>query len=264
MDAHPSQSQNAGASGGRAPGPRAWDPNCPDVLRWLEQAEIVATRPIPRGSNATFLVRLACPEAGESLAVYKPRRGEAPLWDFPSGTLYRRELGAYLVSQALGWPAVPPTVIRNGPYGVGTVQLYIDHQPETHYFTFGGAHLPDLQRIAAFDALTNNADRKGGHCLEDAAGRVWCIDHGLTFHTDYKLRTVVWDFHGQPIPDDLLDALQALRERLDQPDDPLVHALGELLAPAEVHALLRRSDALREAGTFPEPGPYRNTPWPMV
>ena len=133
------------------------------------------------------------------LAVYKPRRGEAPLYDFPDGTLYRREFAAYVVSEAIGWHLVPPTVIRDGPYGVGTAQLFIDAQPKRNYFTLREDRSDDLKPMAAFDVFANNADRKGAHCLLDPEDRIWGIDHGLTFNVDYKLRTVIWDFSGQPV-----------------------------------------------------------------
>ncbi|MCX6020526.1 MAG: SCO1664 family protein [Chloroflexi bacterium] len=196
--------------------------------------------------------------------MYKPRRGEAPLYDFPDGTLYRRERAAYVVSQALGWPAIPPTVIRDGPHGPGTVQLYVDHNPQAHYFTFGAEHAEQLRQLALFDVVANNADRKGGHCLESWSGAVWSIDHGLTFHRQPKLRTVIWDFRGDPLPPALSADLLAVCERLETGADPLRAELLELIAAGELAALLRRAEAVLEEGQYPDYGPYRNTPWPAI
>ena len=256
--------REAPASGPRAAAPPLWDPDRPDIHRLLMDAEVIAHQLLPRGSNSTFLLQMTCGDDGDSLAVYKPQRGEAPLWDFPDGTLYLREYGSYLVSQALGWPAIPPMVLRSGPYGVGTVQLFIAHDPRAHYFTFGDQCVPELQRIALFDAVTNNADRKGGHCLQDPSGKIWSIDHGLTFHPAHKLRTVIWDFQGQPIPSDLAAGLRTLRERLSQAGDPLAAALSQLITPAELEAFRRRIAITLAKETFPRMGPYRNTPSPQV
>jgi uncharacterized repeat protein (TIGR03843 family) len=232
------------------------------IIALLVQGEMETLGFLPWSSNYTFLttvgdVSLQC------LAVYKPRRGERPLWDFPQGTLCLREVAAYLVSQALGWSFIPPTVLRDGPQGLGSVQLFIDAEPEAHYFTFRDEHAPELQRIALFDCLTNNADRKGGHCLKGKGGRIWAVDNALTFHTDYKLRTVIWDFAGQPIPEDLLQDLMALRDCL-APSDPLVETLSRLLTAEEMKALKQRLDALLKRATFPEPGPGRHVPWPPI
>ena len=159
---------------------------------------------MPWGSNYTFLMQITNPQTKDLpeddredlLAVYKPRRGESPLWDFPNGTLCLREYAAGLVADALGWRIVPPTVLRDGENGFGSVQLFIENDPDQHYFTFKDD--PDcrdqLQRICVFDLITNNADRKSGHCLRDMSGHVWAIDHGICFNADYKLRTVIWDF----------------------------------------------------------------------
>ena len=217
---------------------------------------------LPWSSNYTFLTTVRDASL-QCLAVYKPQRGERPLWDFPQGTLCLREVAAYLVSQTLGWAFIPPTVLRDGPHGIGSVQLFIDAEPEAHYFTFRDEHVPELQRIALFDCLTNNADRKGGHCLKGKDGSIWAVDNALTFHTDRKLRTVIWDFVGQPIPEDLLQDLVAFGDRLAQ-SDPLVETLGRLLAAEEVEALKQRLDALLKKATFPDPGPGRHVPWPAI
>lgn len=228
----------------------------------LAHGEIVACQQLPWGSNYTFALALRDGDGTAYLAVYKPRRGEIPLWDFPDGTLYRREMAAYLTSQALGWDFIPLTVIRDGPLGVGSVQLYIDPVDED-YFQFRGMHRAELQRICLFDLLTNNADRKAGHCLKDRQGRIWAIDHGLTFHTQPKLRTVIWDFCGEPFPEPLVADLRAFlgdQERVAH----LRAALKPLLAPAEIEGFFRRAHRLLAHGRYPELDPYRNVPWPLT
>jgi hypothetical protein len=199
----------------------------------------------------------------EGLAVYKPARGERPLWDFPTGTLYRREVAAYLVSEQLGWRLVPPTLARDGPLGVGSVQLYVDADPEvTAFELLAGGH-PALARIAAFDVVTNNADRKAGHCLAGQDGQVWAIDHGLCFHVQAKLRTVLWDLAGTELEAPVLADLEALADAAAG-DAPLAASLGELLDRAEVVALAKRARALARAGCLPAPRGDRAYPWPLV
>jgi len=194
-------------------------------------------------------------------AIYKPRDGEAPLWDFPDGTLYRREMAAYLLSEALGWQIVPPTVIRNGPLGVGAVQWFVNVPQRYDYRSLVSAHENGFKKIATFDCLANNADRKVGHCLVDD-GHVWGIDHGLTFHSEPKLRTVIWDFAGQPIPNALVDDLKALRNRFNT-TDPLVRSLIRLLDRDEVQALYSRLSGLVQNAKFPIwSGSHRAVPWP--
>ncbi len=233
------------------------------ALRILGQGELEPLGVIPWSSNYALLVR-ACYEGRELPAVYKPRRGERPLWDFPNGTLYLREYAAYLVAEALGWELIPPTVLREGAYGPGTVQVYIESDPEQHYFNIFPRHADDFRRIALFDVITNNADRKAGHCLLDAQGRMWSIDHGLCFHVEPKLRTVIWDFAGEPIPAPLLADLQKLAVRLCH-DTELQARLVALLSPAEIRAFHQRLDALIAAGHFPHPDPRRrNHPWPPI
>ncbi len=212
-------------------------------------------------SNYTFLMGISDGEV-DRLAIYKPRRGERPLWDFPDGTLCQREVAAFLLSEALGWHIVPPTILRDGPQGIGSVQLYIEHDPEQNYFTFGHHLRPQLMRIALFDHLVNNADRKGGHCLLDSNGQIWAIDHGICFHTQPKLRTVIWDFAGEPIPPALLETIGKLCGELSEPE--LRQALSALLSRAEIEALQRRAEQLVTTGVYPHPGPGRNYPWPPV
>jgi len=234
----------------------------PEVsLRILERGNIESWEVMPWASNYTMCLLISSDE-GSCLAVYKPRRGEAPLWDFPSGTLYRREYASYLASQSLGWSFIPPTVIREGPYGVGSVQLYIETEPRADYFKFRGEHTAELQRIALFDALANNADRKAGHCLKGLDGRIWGIDQGLTFNSVHKLRTVIWDWAGKPIPKDMLEELRAFQRQLS-PKSALVNALAKLIAEEEIEAARKRLSTLLSTGIFPHPGPYRSVPWPV-
>jgi uncharacterized repeat protein (TIGR03843 family) len=232
------------------------------VLQLLVEGEIELQEQVPWSSNYTFLARVHDEEL-ECLAVYKPQRGERPLWDFPDGTLCLREYAAFVVSQVLGWGLVPPTVLRDGPHGMGMLQFYVDADPGEHFFTLRDAHQAEFQRVALFDALTNNADRKGGHCLRDHHGRIWGIDHGLTFNAQPKLRTVIWDYAGQPIPPELLDDLRALKTHLDD-SQGIRQVLERLLSPQELQTLQERLDDLLASGHFPQPGPGRNVPWPLV
>lgn len=244
------------------PAAKPWPQNEADVVALLRGGEVKVCGLMPWSSNYTFLAQVQG-ENSQCLAVYKPRSGETPLWDFPEGTLYLREYAAYLVSKALGWSLVPTTVIRKGPLGVGSLQLYVDADAEAHYFSFGAQEIPALQRIVLFDYITNNADRKGGHCLRASDGRVWAVDHGLTFHALPKLRTVIWDFRGQTIPGELLDDLRRLQGELSMPRG-LAQRLSSLLNEKELAALRQRVRNLVERGTFPQPGPGRVVPWPMV
>ena len=232
-----------------------------EVLRLLREGDMELLGLLPRSSNYTFLVRLrGGPEP--VLAVYKPSAGEAPLWDFPEGTLCRREVAAHLVATALGWPSVPPTILREGPHGEGSLQLFREFDPAEHYLTMREARPDEFRRVALFDVVANNADRKSGHCLLAADGRMFVIDHGVCFHDEPKLRTVIWDFVDEPIPAEMYAELEALGPRLES--GSLADALAELLHPAEVRALARRLADLLEDGRFPEPGPGRPYPWPIV
>jgi uncharacterized repeat protein (TIGR03843 family) len=232
------------------------------AVRLLRDGKLYETRGLlPWSSNYTFLVAIRDGEL-DAPAIYKPRRGERPLWDFPDGTLCQREVAAFHVSEALGWHIVPPTVLRDGPQGVGSLQLYVGHDPEQNYFTFGPQFRSQLMRIVLFDHLLNNADRKGGHCLLSDGGHIWAIDHGICFHAQPKLRTVIWDFAGEPIPPDLLKDTASLCERLSQPD--MRQILSTLLSRAEIEALYRRAEQLVAEGIYPHPGPGRNYPWPPV
>lgn len=234
-----------------------------DILFLLEKASIQIEGLVPWGSNYTFLVKL-CHEAMEAQGIYKPRRGERPLWDFPSGSLCQRERAAFLLSEAIGWDIVPPTVLRQGPQGQGSLQYFIEHDPNQHYFTLKGQFSEQMHRIALFDIIANNADRKGGHVILDQEDHVWAIDHGICFHTDYKLRTVIWDFAGLSIPADLLEQMQCLLDTLAQKESPLTVALHQLLSKGEVRAVQARVKDLLALEHFPEPGPGRHYPWPLV
>jgi uncharacterized repeat protein (TIGR03843 family) len=210
-------------------------------------------------SNATLLVEAEL-DSETALAVYKPVRGERPLWDFPPG-LFRRELAAWHLSEALGWGLVPLTVEReDGPYGAGSLQLFIAADFEQHYFTLreDERHHDRLRRICAFDVIANNADRKSGHCLLAEGGAIYAIDNGLCFHVEPKLRTVIWDFAGEPLSRSILDDLRRLVAR------PLPSALTELIDADECRALLARGRALVKAGRLPTDTLGHGYPWPLV
>ena len=219
---------------------------------------------VPWGSNYTFLVVIQHGEE-EQNAIYKPQQGEQPLWDFPHGTLCLRERCAYLVSHALGWHIVPPTVLREGPRGMGSVQWFVEHDPNETFFNFqdGAQWQTQLQKIGLFDIVTNNADRKGGHIIRDTADHLWGIDHGLCFHTDYKLRTVVWDFAGQPIPAPLTADLERLCAEIATAE-PWAAELQQHLTQREWQAFQRRLQQLLTQAIFPFPGPGRHYPWPLI
>jgi hypothetical protein len=199
-------------------------------------------------------------EDTEIKAIYKPRQGETPLWDFPDGTLYKREYASFVVSLALEWHLIPPTVIRDGPYGIGSMQWFVDIKGGTGlYLQINDVFI--LKQVALFDYLVNNADRKAGHFLQGNDGRLWLVDHGLTFNAVPKLRTVLWNFSGEPVPDELIADVSALRDKL-KPEKPLRYSLLRLLANSEVEALESRINAIIEKPVFVYPGPRRSFPWP--
>jgi len=233
-------------------------------LELLTAGELELEGIIPWGSNYTFLAWVKDAELSTRV-IYKPCAGEQPLWDFGRESLCRREVAAYLVSRQLGWPSVPPTVLRDGPYGLGSAQSFIDGDHTTHYFNLRerGEFSRAFRQIALFDCAINNADRKGGHCLLGHDGRVWAIDHGLTFHREFKLRTVIWDYAGQSVPAGWLADLQRLRSQL-RPEQPLREDLSRLITAQEIRALQERLTVLMDIGLFPHPGPGRNTPYPLV
>ena len=224
----------------------------------LREGDIEVLGRMPWSSNSTYLCEV---RLGDTVmrAVYKPRRGERPLWDFPSG-LDQREVAAYELSVALGWDLVPVTVRREGPLGLGSLQEFIDADFEQHYFTLyeDEAHHPSLRAMCAFDLIGNNTDRKSGHCLLGLDGRIRGIDHGLMFHHEFKLRTVIWEFGGEPIPNDLRADAAALV------DSGLPDPLAELLDVFERDAVLQRARALADAPCFPIDETGRRYPWPLV
>jgi len=237
----------------------------PLAERILATGEITSEHGIMRwGSNYASLVTVAGDQA-TLVAVYKPQRGERTLWDFPDGTLCYREVLSYHVSQTLGWQLVPATVLRDGPHGLGSVQLFIEHDPAVNYFTLDDTFADQLRMFAAFDAVVNNADRKGGHLLLDARGKLWGIDHGLTFHSTAKLRTVIWEFERQPIPNPLLEAMENLLNTILCQGAPWTELMQRWLTNSEVSALVRRIERLLSTRVFPSPssrGP--SYPWPPV
>ncbi|HEX2119361.1 MAG TPA: SCO1664 family protein [Acidimicrobiales bacterium] len=228
------------------------------MLELLRRGEIEVKGRLPWSSNGTFLVNVCLGEE-EAPAVYKPLRGERPLWDYPSG-LYRREVAVYVVSEALGWGLVPETVVREeGPFGEGSLQRFVPARFEEHYFTMlERPELHDaLRTICLFDVLVNNGDRKSGHCLLGDDGRVWAIDHGLCLHEEPKLRTVIRDFAGQPLPAERLEAVTHLA--VSPPPE-----LTRLLEPAEIDALAARAGAVVRRPVFPMVRSARAYPWPLV
>jgi uncharacterized repeat protein (TIGR03843 family) len=251
----------------------------------LPHGELTVLGRIMPASNSTFLCRLGPEEAGLR-AVYKPVSGERPLWDFVDGTLAGREYAAWLVSEALGWSVVPPTVLREGTNGPGMVQLWCEPDPDQAPVDLlpagalpdGRLHVLDafdqhdrpimlvhedsapLRRMALFDIVVNNTDRKGGHVLAMADGHRYGVDHGVCFHEEDKLRTVLWGWHGRPVDD---EEVAALRSLADQLDDTLGRQLGELLTAVEIAATRRRLARLMAVGRFPQPGArWPSIPWP--
>ena len=225
----------------------------------LRSGDLTLVGQLVDASNASLLCTL--PDSGARV-IYKPRAGERPLWDFPEGTLSQREVAARVVSDSLGWHIVPPTVWRDGPFGPGMVQEWVDTDPDVDVVSFVQSDDPLLRRIAVFDALINNGDRKGGHLLRTASGHVWGIDHGVTFAVEAKLRTVLWQWRGMPIPPDLLDDLGAWLSGWDA-RAAWVEELAGLLSSEECHALRDRAVELLSARTHPQPSPdWPAIPWP--
>ena len=230
-----------------------------ELVELLARGTVEVEGRMPWSSNATLLVRVEAD--GVSLgAIYKPGAGERPLWDFPGG-LFRREVAAFELARASGLEVVPETVLRDdAPYGSGSLQRFVEADFAQHYFTLleEPRHLPALRRVAGFDLLANNADRKGGHLLLDRRETIWGIDHGLCFHESPKLRTVMWDFAGDPVPGEVLDGAARIARRLPE-------ALSALLEPAERAALRRRASRLLERPVYPCPDrDERSYPWPLV
>jgi uncharacterized repeat protein (TIGR03843 family) len=228
------------------------------ALELLALGDITVVGRMPWSSNATFLVDIE--HAGLcAQGIYKPARGERPLWDFPS-CIYKREALAFDFSEYFGWDLVPPTIVREGPIGEGSLQLFVPADFEQHYFTIrdAGRHRHELERLCIFDIVSNNTDRKGGHVLIDRQDRIWAIDNGLSFHAEFKLRTVIWDFAGTRIPRPLLEDLVRLL------DDGLPPTLCEGLDAFERDAVLQRARAVLSEATFPVDHTGRRYPWPLV
>ena len=239
--------------------PPAPDLSGPAWLEILAAGELEVEGRLPWSSNYSFLATVRL-EGSEQRAVYKPGRGERPLWDYPGG-LYRREVAAYELSVALGLNVVPETVLRvDGPHGEGSVQRFVDADFSEHYFTLlkEQRHHAQLRRVAAFDLLLNNGDRKGGHLLIDCDDRIWAIDHGLCFHCEGKLRTVMWDFAGEELPAEVLSGCELVAGKIPAP-------VAKILEPDECAALSRRASSLLRRPRFPSPrDDYRAYPWPLV
>lgn len=231
------------------------------VARLLATGDVEVKGRMPWSSNGTFLSLVtSCEGDARSLAIYKPERGERPLWDFPPG-LWRREVAAHRLSAWLGWDLVPVTVARvDGPLGPGSLQQFVPFDPDAHYFTLyeDEAHHDALRRIAVFDLVINSTDRKSGHCLLDQHGRIWAIDNGLSFHSEFKLRTVIWEFGGDAIRSDEVEPVERLL------DEGLPHDVGVLLDPFERDAVLARARAVVTERRFPIDTTGRRYPWPLV
>jgi uncharacterized repeat protein (TIGR03843 family) len=268
----------------------AADPQADTVFaELLARGELTVRGRIREASNAALFCAITY-DGREATCVYKPVAGERPLWDFPDGTLAGREVAAYEVSEATGWGLVPPTVLREGPYGEGMCQLWIDvaaeaellalvdgEEPEPGWKAIGFAevgegrtallvHADDerLRRLAVLDAVINNADRKGGHLLPTAEGRLYGIDHGVTFNVENKLRTLLWGWAGEPLTEEAVEVLKGLRKGLSDGGE-LFARLAPLITPAEIDATRARVDALLTAGRHPEPsGEWPAIPWPPV
>ncbi|MFB7736973.1 SCO1664 family protein [Streptomyces sp. NPDC056112] len=268
--------------------PRSVTPGA-EPAELLARGELTVRGRIREASNAALFCTVAY-DGREASCVYKPVAGERPLWDFPDGTLAAREVAAYEVSEATGWSLVPPTVLRDGPYGEGMVQLWIEATPEAELLALLDAEEPGpgwkaigfaevgegrtallvhadderLRRMAVLDAVINNADRKGGHLLPTPEGHLYGIDHGVTFNVENKLRTLLWGWAGEPLPPEVLAVLKALKDTL-RDGAPLATRLAALITPAELDATRARVTALLTSGAHPEPsGEWPAIPWPPV
>ncbi|MFJ7495353.1 SCO1664 family protein [Streptomyces sp. NPDC097727] len=269
-----------------------------ELVTLLAEGRLTVRGRIRGASNAVLYCTVAH-EGDEVTCVYKPVAGEQPLWDFPDGTLARREVAAYEISEATGWGLIPPTVLRDGPYGEGMCQLWIEAAPDSDEPSADGqpgllalvedeepgegwkavalaevgegktallvhADDPRLRRLAVLDAVINNGDRKGGHLLPAPDGRLYGIDHGVTFNTDDKLRTLLWGWAGEPLTAEAVEVVDRLGAEL-APGSSLVTRLAELITEVEIEALRGRVEGLRASGKHPEPsGEWPSIPWPPV
>jgi uncharacterized repeat protein (TIGR03843 family) len=233
-----------------------------DILKIMAEGKLTLQGQFVNSSNYTFFSQMEL-DSQQLPVVYKPNRGEQPLWDFPTRTLARRETAAYLLSESLGWSLVPLTIYRRKslPFGPGMVQFFIDHDVNYHYFSFSDQDRARLDVVAVFDLLINNADRKGSHVFLDADQHLWCIDHGICFHPEDKLRTVIWDFAGQTIPEKYLGNLQALINQREA----VTEKLSPYLRKSEINALFRRAAGLIQLSIYPYPGTDRRMyPYPPL
>jgi hypothetical protein len=234
------------------------------IPQLLREGQIRPRGLMPDCSNYTYLAQVKGSSGAETLAVYKPARGEVPLDDFPNGTLGKREVAAYLVSEALGWQIVPLTIYRSGgPLGPGSLQKFISADLGEHYFTLMPARAAYFRTMAAFDIIVNNADRKSGHCLLDQEGHIWGVDNGLTFHPLPKLRTVIWEFAGEEVPAALRTDAARLVEELNRAER-WVKGLQQLISAPEIRALTARARRLSDEGRYPAPASRWAYPWPLV
>ena len=234
------------------------------ILNDLQYGEIGLEGQFLRGSNGTFLVQVTH-ESRSMRAVYKPKAGEQPLLDFPAGTLCKREVAAYIIDEVLGWDLVPPTVYRRkAPLGIGSLQTFIPHNPQEHYFQLPEGDADIRRKVLLFDFMLNNADRKAGHFIVDSDLHVWLIDHGLTFHDQEKLRTVAWDHTGESIPPELRADIERVLGDLVA-GTGLYNQLNTLLSERELKALEKRMKLLLDSGLYPlPPGDRRVIPWPPI
>ncbi len=234
-------------------------PSVEQTLRLLRDGELEVQGRLVDASNATLFCTVTL-DGETATCVHKPVAGERPLWDFPDGTLAGREVAAYEVSVATGWDLVPPTVLRDGPFGPGMCQLWVDVDETVDLVQLARSDRPDLRRMAVLDAVINNADRKGGHLLPTPDGRVYGVDHGVCFSVDDKLRTLLWQWSNDRLPAEAVEVLRGLRADLDR---RLGTRLGELLTRRELQATRRRVDRLLSTGRYPLPGSdWPAVPWP--
>jgi len=229
----------------------------------LESADIIACTPLILGTNHKFLVNLDAGDGNIMPAIYKPKDGEKPLIDYPSETLYLREYASYSLSQLLGWPDIPVTVIRNGPYGLGSMQCLVDFDPNINYFHLRDRRLKDLATFAVFDVLVNNGDRKGGHFLQDSSGNLWSIDHGLTFHHEPRLRSVMLEYGGLPFPRHLLKDVERVGTKLDVGGE-MHEILSQCINSREMDALMYRLQSILNNPIYPTLYPHLDVPWPLI
>lgn len=245
---------------------QSWDPLDERVPSWLSTATVTDGARIPYASNYVFLLELQHDDAPMlGYAVYKPGKGENPLWDFPPN-LYRREVAAFRLSAALGWDLIPPTIEREDgmEYGIGSLQAYIPTDYTCTFFELREQYADEMRKFALFDWIANNADRKGGHILKGINDQLWGIDNGLSFHQDEKLRTVIWDYAGEPIEPGLVADVEELIPRLDNGGEAAT-ALSGLLSEGEIDVLRQRAERVLAEGRLPDPPQGRRSyPWPLV